>query len=308
MDDTQRDPQNRYLREGEGDCPDPARRRLLRLGLVALPFVSMSLILPSSTLAQAAKSSGTLALPVVPKKPTVAPPLFEKPKPPRLLMIDPGHGGHDPGAIGRSGTKEKDITLDIALRMAKAFVRESGVKANMTRERDVFLPLAERVEMGRKARADLFVSIHADSAPNGSARGLSAYTLAKKASDQFASQLAEQENKADLIGGVASTVQDPDVAEILFDLTARHTSNTAQRVKVGFIKAVGRRWTLLEEPMRSANFAVLRSPDVPSILIETGFLSNKKDEALLKRADQRQNIAELMAKELAFLLKSPLFG
>ncbi|MFA6280620.1 MAG: N-acetylmuramoyl-L-alanine amidase [Bdellovibrionales bacterium] len=279
---------------------DPARRRALRLGLSALPFLSASLLLPSSLWA----ASG---LPKKGKMPT-APIPESKPRPPRLLMLDPGHGGHDPGAIGLSGTYEKDITLDIARRMAAAFAGEPSIKVQLTREHDVFLPLSERVEIGCAARADLFLSIHADSAPNHGARGLSVYTLSEKASDQFASQLADKENHADAAGGLNVPVDDKEVAAILFDLAARHTRNTAQRVKVGFIKGMGRRWDLLEQPMRAANFAVLRSPEVPSMLVETGFLSNKLDEALLTKPLQRQKIATLMAKELAFLLKSPLFG
>lgn len=286
-----------------GSC-DPARRNFLRL-LSALPLLSATALIPT------ALRAGTLVAPpqfLEPIAEAAAPNPERKPKAPRLLMIDPGHGGHDPGAIGLSGTKEKDITLDISRRMADALMRETGIDVRLTREQDVFLPLGERVKLGRDARADMFISIHADSAPNQGARGLSAYTLSEKASDQFASMLADKENKADLLGGLELGVEDKDVASILFDLTARRTRNTAQRVKVGFIKAIGRRLPLLEEPMRSANFAVLRSPDVPSMLVETGFLSNRNDESFLRQPASRQKIAEMMAKELAFLLRSPLFG
>ena len=288
--------------EGEEALPDPVRRRLLRLGLMGLPFVSLSLACPKALLAATADPA------LKPVMDRAAPTPSNKPKPPRLLMIDPGHGGHDPGAIGLSGTKEKDIVLDISRRMAEALAKTTGVNVKLTREDDVFIPLSDRAQMGREARADLFVSIHADSAPNQGARGLSAYTLSEKASDQFASLLADKENKADLMGGLSVPVQDKEVAAILFDLAARRTRNTAQRVKVGFIKGIGRRWQLLEQPMRAANFAVLRSPEVPSLLVETGFLSNKQDEALLKLPEKRQTIAELMASEIGFLLRSSLFG
>ncbi len=287
-----------------GASVDEARRDLLRLGMAALPLLSASLILPTPLMA-ATRLSDTLVRPKVPRKGPVP---SAKPPKPRLLMIDPGHGGRDPGAIGLSGTKEKDITLDIAKRMARAIGQQQGVEAKLTRNRDESIPLGTRVEMGQEARADMFISIHADSAPNKRARGLSAYTLSKKASDQFANQLATRENQADLIGGLNMPVEDEQVAEILFDLTARHTRNTAQRVKVGFIKAMGRQWTLLPQPMRSANFAVLRSPDVPSLLVETGFLSNKKDESILTKPAKRERIAQLMAKEVAFLMRSSLFG
>lgn len=282
---------------------DDDRRRLIKLGLVALPFLGASLLLPKAVWAAEAK-----AAPLKPQMKADVPAPVSKPKPPRLLMIDPGHGGHDPGAIGLSGTQEKNVTLDIARRMAKEISQMTGVKARLTREEDVFLSLADRVKMGREAHADLFVSIHADSAPNQAARGLSAYTLSEKASDQFASQLADKENKADTLGGIPAMVEDKDVAAILFDLAARRTRNTAQRVKVGFVKGMGRRWELLDQPMRAANFAVLRSPEVPSLLIETGFLSNRKDEALLKQEASRQKIAKYMVDELGFLMKSSLFG
>ncbi|MDD3181594.1 MAG: N-acetylmuramoyl-L-alanine amidase [Alphaproteobacteria bacterium] len=285
---------------------DPKRRDFLRLGFSVLPCVSLSLLLPRSLWA-AGTGTVTASL-LAPKLVAPAPSPLSKPKPPRLLMIDPGHGGHDPGAISLSGVQEKDITLDIAARMAKLMAAEQGLRVGMTRQNDSFLSLADRVNCGKEARADLFVSIHADSAPNHKARGLSAYTLSQKASDQFASLLADKENHADVIGGVNIPVEDKDVAAILFDLAARRTRNTAQRVKVGFIKGMGRRWTLLEQPMRAANFAVLRSPEVPSLLIETGFLSNREDEAILIKPHKRQKIAALMAKELSFLLRSSLFG
>jgi len=280
------------------------RRDFLHIGLSALPILSVGCLFPTNLMASV-KFSDTICKSFIPRFSAIP---EEKPKSPRLLVIDPGHGGKDPGAIGISGTKEKDITLDIARRMARAISREKGVTAKLTRNRDVFIPLKRRVEMGQEMHADMFISIHADSAPNSRARGLSAYTLSKKASDKFASQLATQENKADLIGGMNMSVDDEKVAEILFDLTARHTRNTAQRVKVGFIKAMGRRWKLLPQPMRSANFAVLRSPDVPSLLVETGFLSNRKDEALLTKPAKREKIARLMSNEIAFLMRSSLFG
>lgn len=288
----------------DDETPDRQRRRFLRLGL-ALPLFSLTLLLPTRLLA-AAQAKPLLCPPVTLKGPAPLP--EDKPAAPRLLMIDPGHGGHDPGAIGLSGTQEKDVVLDIALRMADVLSGAKDIDVKLTRERDVFLPLAERAQIGREARADFFLSVHADSAPDHSARGLSAYTLSEKASDKFASMLADQENKADVMGGLTAPVEDKAVADILFDLTARRTRNTAQRVKVGFIKGMGRRWDLLEQPMRSANFAVLRQPDVPAMLVETGFLSNKKDETVLRQSVQREKIAKLMVDELAFLLRSPLFS
>ena len=231
-----------------------------------------------------------------------------KPRPPRLVMIDPGHGGRDPGALGRSGTQEKDVTLDIGRRLANALTARPGIDARLTRDEDVFLPLQERVRLGREARADLFLSIHADSAPNPSARGLSVYTLANKASDSFAKALAEHENEADMMGGMDLPPADKDVTAILFALAARRAHNTAQHARASFVQTLRREWRLLEHPMRAANFVVLRAPDVPSMLVETGFLSNLQDEALLREPHQRDIIARLMAKSLGAILDSPLFA
>ncbi len=265
-----------------------SRRRFLRLALMAS---AMGMAWPSALMAA---------------EKALAP--ARKPRPPRLLMIDPGHGGHDPGAIGFTGTHEKDVTLDIARRVAENLSAKSGITVRLTRDSDVFLPLEERVKISRDARADLFLSIHADSAPNRVARGLSVYTLSEKATDAFAKSLADHENEADLMGGVDLPHADKEVAAILFDLAARRTHNTALHAKSNFVQSMGRNWHLLESPMRAANFVVLRAPDVPSMLVETGFLSNPKDEAILRLPTEREKIAKLMAKSLAGILESSLFG
>ncbi len=231
-----------------------------------------------------------------------------KPQAPRLLMIDPGHGGRDPGAIGRLGTQEKDITIDIARRMADALSGQPGVIVKLTRDRDEFLPLQERVRIGREAHADLFVSIHADSAPNRDARGLSVYTLSTKASDNFSKRLADHENEADLMGGMDLPPADKEVTAILMALAARRTRNTAQHARARFIQALSRNWHMLDPPMRAANFFVLRAPDVPSMLVETSFLSNPRDEQILRQPVQREKIARLMSKSLRNILDSSLFG
>jgi N-acetylmuramoyl-L-alanine amidase len=277
--------------------PPLTRRRFLRLSL-GLPLLGVTLSLPRNVWATDVSGGFANGLPMPPRKPV----------PPRLLMIDPGHGGRDPGAIGISGTHEKDVTLDVARHMADALSGRPGITARLTRDTDVFLPLEERARIGREAHADLFLSVHADSAPNRAARGLSVYTLSEKASDDFSKQLADHENEADLMGGMDLPPADKDVAAILFDLTARRTRNTAQHAKANFVQAMGHNWRLLERPMRAANFAVLRAPDVPSMLVETGFLSNPKDEEILRQPLQRMKIAQLMAKDLAAILDSPLFG
>ncbi|MDR3449699.1 MAG: N-acetylmuramoyl-L-alanine amidase [Alphaproteobacteria bacterium] len=231
-----------------------------------------------------------------------------KPRAPRLLMLDAGHGGRDPGAIGLSGTHEKDVTLDIARRMADALSAQPGLTVKLTRDDDVFLPLEERVRLGREAHADMFLSIHADSAPNESARGLSVYTLSPKASDELAGRIADHENKADLFGGMDLPPADKEVTSILMDLAARQTRNTAQHARASFVQAVGKNWHLLDRPMRAANFVVLRAPDVPSMLVETGFLSNQQDEHILRQPKERERIARLMAADLGTILNGSLFG
>jgi N-acetylmuramoyl-L-alanine amidase len=269
------------------------RRRFLQNSLMA--SVGLAQFMSSSAGAWAAEA---LAAPVP----------VHKPRAPRLLMIDPGHGGRDPGAIGRIGTHEKDVTLDIARRMASALSGMPGITAKLTRDDDIFIPLEERVRIGRDAKADLFLSIHADSAPNMAARGLSVYTLSTKASDDFAKNLAEKENEADMMGGMDLPPADKEVTNILMDLAARQTRNTAQHARANFVESMGEHWQLLERPMRSANFVVLRAPDVPSMLVETGFLSNPHDEQLLRQPTQRDKIARLMAKDLRNILDSSLFG
>ncbi|MDE1900775.1 MAG: N-acetylmuramoyl-L-alanine amidase [Alphaproteobacteria bacterium] len=266
-----------------------SRRQFLATGLLASMVASTPLL-------AATKSLAAIPVPMV------------KPRPPRLLMLDAGHGGRDPGAIGRSGTYEKHVTLDLARRMADILSGKPGVTVKLTRDDDVFLPLEERVRISRDAHADLFMSVHADSAPNESAHGLSVYTLSPKASDNFAQHLADSENSADMAGGLDLPPADKDVTAILTDLTARHTRNTALHARASFVDMVGKNWHLLDNPMRAANFVVLRAPDVPSMLVETGFLSNPHDEAILRQPEERARIARIMAHDLATILDSPLFA
>jgi N-acetylmuramoyl-L-alanine amidase len=226
---------------------------------------------------------------------------------PRLLMIDPGHGGRDPGAIGVHGTYEKDVVLDIAKEVTRLVSRNPGINVKLTREDDTFIDLRERMELGRRAGADLFLSIHADSAPNRKARGLSAYTLSEKASDSFAAAIAKQENFA---GGLGVDVGDLDknVAAILVDLAARHTRTAALHAKQTIVTGAGKDIQLLDNPMRAANFAVLKAPDVPSLLIETGFLSNAQDEKLLRDPAARKRIAGILARELTRVMTASPFA
>lgn len=231
-----------------------------------------------------------------------------KPKPPApkqvvrapaVLVLDPGHGGRDPGAIGVSGTEEKDVTLSICLSIRQALAPRRDLKVFLTRERDSYLPLPSRVAFAHDKGADLFVSIHADAAPNRHARGLSAYSRAEKASDDFARALADRENQVDAIYGFDTSATDRQTAAILIDLARRHSHNASLNAKRRIITGIGRSVHLLDNPMRQANFAVLRSPAIPSVLIETGFLSNLQDERVLRSPRGRAELARFLAGEIA---------
>lgn len=262
---------------------------MLKLGL-SLPL----LLSAGATDALAAKLAGSVPMPSRKPKPppsTATTPIDQRP----VIVLDPGHGGRDPGAIGPSGAFEKTITLDLAKRIAARIEAGGRYRVAMTRRKDVFVPLQERAATAQKLQADLFISIHADSAPNPDARGLSAYTLSEKASDGLAAAIADRENAADLIHGIDIGVSDPEVAAILFDLTRRHSLNMAVARKAHIVKTAGTKLRLLDNPRRSANFAVLRVPDVPALLIETGFLSNAADEKLLTSDKSRAKIATVLA-------------
>lgn len=278
------------------------RRQLLGLGLSKLWLTALGTA--GLALAQPFGSGAALAGQRRPeRKPVAAPPARA-----RLVMLDPGHGGNDPGAIGTRGTFEKDVTLDIARSVARTLAERSGVAVKLTRRDDRFLALDDRVALARETGADLFVSIHADSAPNADARGLSAYILSDKASDAFASRLAQQENRADRFGKPGTMGGGRIVKDILLDLTARHTRHASLAARQLLVEGAGKELHLLDNPMRSANFAVLKAPDVPSVLVETGFLTNPKDEEILRDPTARRVVARVLAREIAAVLSSPAFA
>ncbi len=245
-------------------------------------------------------------VPMPKAKPNFSAGVDEKPLEKRhpILMLDAGHGGKDPGAIGISGTHEKNVTLDLVNKIAAQL--KDRVDVRLTRYDDRFLALPERVALARNAQADLFISIHADSAPDGDARGLSVYTLSDQASDGLASRIAEGENLVDQRYG-ANMHANAAIADILYDLAARQTITASRFAKEALVQGVHRDIRLLPQPERSANFAVLRAPDVPSLLIETGFLSNHEDEKILADAAARQNIAASLAREIDQILHSSHF-
>ncbi len=225
----------------------------------------------------------------------VSQPVAPVPKNKIVVMIDPGHGGVDPGTIGRSGIYEKIITLAAAQQLKAKFEATGRYKAVLTRDRDVSLGLAERRELAHNVQADLFISLHADAIADKTIRGLSVYTLSDNASDKEAADLAEQENSADRIIGIDLSRESQEVRHILVDLAQRESMNLATKLAGKLIGELQRETTLLRHVHRFARFAVLKSPDIPSILIEMGYLSNKEDEAALKLEPYR---AKLMSAVL----------
>jgi N-acetylmuramoyl-L-alanine amidase len=209
-----------------------------------------------------------------------------------VIALDPGHGGVDPGAIGYNGVYEKDITLATAREVRRKLEASGRFRVFMTRDEDEFVPLRERVARARQAHAELFISLHADSIASSQIRGLSIYTLSDKASDHEAESLANKENRSDAIGGVdLSHENDQMVATILIDLAQRDTRNYSHHFAGLVLHEVGHHMFLLPKPDRSAGFAVLTAPDVPSVLIEMGYLSSPDDVALLTQAEHRQQLA-----------------
>jgi N-acetylmuramoyl-L-alanine amidase len=210
---------------------------------------------------------------------------------PYLVVLDPGHGGVDPGAIGRSGVYEKDVALATARELARQLEATRRYRVKLTRSTDEFVPLYGRVVRARAASGDLFLSIHADALPNASMRGASIYTLSEQASDKEAAALAARENKADLIAGIDLSRHEPAVSEILIDLARRQTNNLSIRLAHELVTELGHDVRLLTNSHRSAGFVVLKAPDIPSALVEMGCLSNKIEEKLLQRASYQRKVA-----------------
>ena len=215
-----------------------------------------------------------------------------------LVVIDAGHGGHDPGASGAGKLKEAQLTLALARALRDELVRRARVRVALTRDSDRYLTLEERYGIARRLNADLFVSIHADAAADDGARGATLYTLSERASDSEAAGIASRENKADTINGVALREQSGDVAAILLDLSRRQTLDRS----TGFAKLVLRESQgairFRPEPIKSAAFVVLKSPDVPSVLFESGYISNVDDAAQLIDAQSRQGFARAFARAI----------
>ena len=252
--------------------------------------------------AHAARSRGrySVTIPLGPATRLPALPRVYGPAGRPLVVIDAGHGGHDPGSLGKGGRRrEKDATLGIARAVRDALIRSGRVRVALTREDDRFLILEERYGIARRLKADLFISIHADSAANEAARGATVYTLSEVASDREAAKLAARENRSDIINGVNLGGQTADVSSILIDLTQRETMN----ISADFAKLLRREADGLvsfrQDYHRFAGFVVLKAPDVPSVLFETGFMSNADDVDFLFSAAGRRKLADGIARAVA---------
>ena len=217
-----------------------------------------------------------------------------------LIVLDPGHGGIDTGARAPTGQMEKEIVLDFAKRLASRLEQAGLYRVLLTRSDDTYVPLDERVRMARKAGAALFVSIHADSLPRneGDAQGATVYTLSRKASDTQAAQLADTENRADVIAGVDLKTEPDDVAGILLDLARRETKTFSLQFAHDVVNDLRGAARLHKEPIKSAGFRVLLAPDVPSVLVELGYVSDRDDLKSLMSDAWRDKTADSIAKAI----------
>ena len=223
------------------------------------------------------------------------------------VVIDPGHGGEDPGAIGRRGNYEKNVTLSIARRLKAKMDGEPAMRSLLTRDGDYFIPLQQRVHKARRVRADLFVSVHADAFVKPTARGSSVFVLSESgASSSAARWLAQKENAADLIGGASQPVKDPHLARTLLDLSQTATINDSLKLGKDVLGELGRINTLHKAYVEQAGFAVLKAPDIPSILVETAFISNPEEEARLADDGYQDQMAEAILRGIKrYFSKNP---
>jgi N-acetylmuramoyl-L-alanine amidase len=214
---------------------------------------------------------------------------------PLLIALDPGHGGEDPGATGRGGTREKDVVLSIARTLKKMIDAQPNMRAYLTRDNDFFVPLHVRVQKARRVKADLFISIHADAWIKPSARGSSVFALSQHGATSAAARiLAKRENDADLIGGVNLGTHDKQVAQVLLDLSTTAQINDSIRVGERVLGEIAKINTLHKKRVERAGFAVLKAPDIPSILVETAFISNPDEERRLRSPKYQRQIAEAL--------------
>ncbi len=301
--------QVRYGRAGKGksqiviDTSGPVlikRSQILPKKGKARPRIAIDLVATSeeafaATLARENEESSpetTASLPIImPRsKPGDVPPVPKKDGR-HVIVLDPGHGGIDSGAVSPNKTEEKDVVFAFAQMLAKKLGDTGLYDVRMTRDEDRFMKLGDRVEFTRKAGADLFIAIHADTVRGQTVTGTTLYTLSDTASDDEAAALAQKENKADIIAGVDLAEQEGDVADVLINLVQRESKNLANLFSRKAVEDLRGITTMTGKPIRSAGFVVLKAPDVPSVLIELGYLSSRADEERLKDAVWRGKMA-----------------
>ena len=219
-------------------------------------------------------------------------------KPVRVIALDPGHGGIDPGAISSAGIYEKDITLATARELARQLAATGRFRPLLTRRGDVFVPLRQRVARARMEHAEMLLSIHADALPDSTMRGLSVYTLSDQASDRETAALAVRENRDNFVAGINLSRQPRDIAPVLLDLARRQTNNRSLALAHAVVAELGHAVPLLEKPHRAAGFAVLTAPDMPSVLVELGCLSNRVEERLLPQRAYQQRLAHALLRAI----------
>jgi N-acetylmuramoyl-L-alanine amidase len=214
------------------------------------------------------------------------------------IVIDPGHGGIDGGAVGKLGTKEKEIVMTFSEILEKELESIGPFDVLKTRNDDVFLSLRDRLEFNRRAKADLFISVHADSLRQKFVRGSTIYTLSKKASDRLSERLAESENSVDLVAGLVVEEPNEALTDILIDLTTRETKRFSKQFSRILVANLGEEVKLIKNPLRSAAFGVLKAPDVPGVLLELGYLSNEEDEKLMRSIEWKTRAAKAVAQSV----------
>ena len=259
--------------------------------------VSASFLLPvAATAAGAPHAAAQHPAPFPPARPRTLP----------LVLLDPGHGGKDPGATGISGTYEKHIALAAAQELRRQLEASGRYRVQLSRTRDVFIPLEDRVGIAQRCGAALFVSMHADALNDPHVRGASVYTLADTASDAQTAALARRENAADRFGGPSFRDAPPEVAHILASLVRQETRAGSARMARSVVSELHHDLPLLQNPSRHASFMVLKAADIPSVLVEMGFMSNPADEAALRRSDHRARVAGAMKRAVdAYFTNGP---
>jgi N-acetylmuramoyl-L-alanine amidase len=283
------------------------RRLLLRRFALASP-VCATFLLPPTLAAQAARLArhaqgrgeehGALPVPPIPPERTLTP---RAPAP--IVMLDPGHGGKDPGAIGVSGTYEKSVALETALQLKTLLEAGGRYRVELTRTRDVFIPLEERVAKAQAQGAGLFLSMHADALTDHAVRGASVYTMGETASDPQTAALARRENAADRHGR-ESRMAPVEVQQVIANLVRQQTLDGSAKIAQSLVGSLDRDLPMLPNPERHAGFVVLQSASIPSVLVEMGFMSNRRDEAALRTAAHRMKVAQAMRRAVELYFQS----